>query len=167
MDPLTLSGIGLRSAESRAGLIRSVGRWFGGGTSAAADSVAGMVESVGKACRWSEQQRVLEQKMAMLPPEQQIQLETLKIQLQQLEVERQKLVLADQQAAHHEQQETIRNGDNATDSYGARRARCWPAFPVTAVWPMCCCSPAARLPEPLPVPEVSRCICRHRTGISR
>ncbi len=32
---------------------------------------------------------------------------------------------------------------------------------------MCCCSPAARLPEPLPVPEVSRCICHHRTGISR
>lgn len=46
-----------------------------------------------------------------------MQLETLKVQLQQLEVERQKLVLADEQAAHHEQQETIRNGDNAADSY--------------------------------------------------
>ncbi len=49
-----------------------------------------------------------------------MQMETLKVQLQQLEVERQKLMLADQQAAHHEQQETIRNGDNATDSYVPR-----------------------------------------------
>ncbi|EJV2183552.1 hypothetical protein N6J49_005006, partial [Escherichia coli] len=46
MDPLTLSGIASVLLKAGPGLIRSVGRWFGGGTSAAADSVAGMVESV-------------------------------------------------------------------------------------------------------------------------
>ncbi|EIW7044678.1 hypothetical protein ACVFL8_005468, partial [Escherichia coli] len=79
MDPLTLSGIASVLLKAGPGLIRSVGRWFGGGTSAAADSVAGMVESVRESLPVAEQQRVLEQKMAMLPPEQQIQLETLKI----------------------------------------------------------------------------------------
>ncbi|MFV2241774.1 hypothetical protein ACNITM_27780, partial [Escherichia coli] len=117
MDPLTLSGIASVLLNAGPGLIRSVGRWFGGSTSAAADSVAGMVESVRESLPVAEQQRILEQKLVMLSPEQLMQLETLKVQLQQLEVERQKLVLADQQAAHHEQQETIRNGDNATDSY--------------------------------------------------
>ncbi|EFO1598000.1 hypothetical protein DWS26_14310 [Escherichia coli] len=117
MDPLTLSGIASVLLKAGPGLIRSVGRWFGGSTSAAADSVAGMVESVRESLPVAEQQRILEQKLVMLSPEQLMQMETLKIQLQQLEVERQKLVLADQQAAHHEQQETIRNGDNATDSY--------------------------------------------------
>jgi len=60
---------------------------------------------------------VLEQKLAQLPPEQLVQLETLKVQLQQFQLERDKAQMADQQAAHHEQQETIRNGDNATDEY--------------------------------------------------
>ncbi|MCZ5371615.1 hypothetical protein O5698_00575 [Escherichia coli] len=46
MDPLTLSGIASVLLKAGPGLIRSVGRWFGGSTSAAADSVAGMVESV-------------------------------------------------------------------------------------------------------------------------
>ncbi|HIA9516644.1 TPA: hypothetical protein ACWSXN_005403, partial [Escherichia coli] len=115
MDPLTLSGIASVLLKAGPGLIRSVGRWFGGSTSAAADSVAGMVESVRESLPVTEQQRILEQQLTALSPEQLMQLETLKVQLQQLEVERQKLVLADEQAAHHEQQETIRNGDNAAD----------------------------------------------------
>ncbi|EEM6850047.1 hypothetical protein DFQ87_24360, partial [Salmonella enterica subsp. enterica serovar Montevideo] len=83
MDPLTLSGIASVLLKAGPGLIRSVGRWFGGGTAAAADSVAGMVESVRDNLPEAEQQRVLEQKMVMLSPEQLMQLETLKFQLQQ------------------------------------------------------------------------------------
>lgn len=98
-------------------LVRTVGGWFGGDAARAADSVAGIVETVSSAINPAEQQRVLEQKLAQLPPEQLVQLESLKVQLEQYQLERDKAVLADQQAAHHEQQETIRNGDNATDIY--------------------------------------------------
>lgn len=52
MDPLTLSGIASVLLKAGPGLIRSVGRWFGGSTSAAADSVAGMVENVRDSLRW-------------------------------------------------------------------------------------------------------------------
>ncbi len=117
MDPLTLSVIAAVLLKAGPGLIRSVGGWLGGGTAATADTVAGMVENIRSSLPETEQQRVLEQKMATLAPEQLLQLETLKFQLQQLDAERQKAVLADRQAAHHEQQETIRNGDSAADSY--------------------------------------------------
>lgn len=79
--------------------------------------MASIVETVNGAINPADQQRVLEQKLAQLPPEQLIQLEGLKVQLQQFQLERDKAQMADQQAAHHEQQETIRNGDNATDEY--------------------------------------------------
>ncbi|MBN0530963.1 hypothetical protein JTM40_34020, partial [Pseudomonas aeruginosa] len=98
-------------------LVRTVGGWFGSDTSRAADSVASIVETVNGAINPADQQRVLEQKLAQLPPEQLVQLETLKVQLQQFQLERDKAQMADQQAAQHEQQETIRNGDNATDEY--------------------------------------------------
>lgn len=98
-------------------LVRTVGGWFGSDTARAADSVASIVETVNGAISPVDQQRVLEQKLAQLPPEQLVQLETLKVQLQQFQLEREKAQMADQQAAHHEQQETIRNGDNATDEY--------------------------------------------------
>ncbi len=97
--------------------MRTVGSWFGGDAAKTADSVAGIVESVNGAINPQDQQRVLEQKLAQLPPEQFVQLESLKVQLEQYQLERDKSLLADQQAAHHEQQETIRNGDNATDEY--------------------------------------------------
>ena len=81
MDPLTLSGIASVLLKAGPGLIRSVGRWFGGSTSAAADSVAGMVESVRESLPVTEQQRILEQQLTALSPEQLMQLETLKVQL--------------------------------------------------------------------------------------
>ncbi|VFS20563.1 Uncharacterised protein [Serratia liquefaciens] len=98
-------------------LVRTVGGWFGSDTAKAADSVASIVETVNGSINPADQQRVLEQKLAQLPPEQFVQIETLKVQLQQLQLERDKAQMADQQAAQHEQQETIRNGDNATDEY--------------------------------------------------
>ena len=117
MDPITLSTVASVLLKAGPSLVRTVGGWFGSDTSRAADSVASIVETVNGAINPADQQRVLEQKLAQLPPEQLVQLETLKVQLQQFQLERDKAQMADQQAAHHEQQETIRNGDNATDEY--------------------------------------------------
>ncbi|HDX8786095.1 TPA: hypothetical protein RQO42_005497 [Klebsiella michiganensis] len=119
MDPVTLSTIASVLLKAGPSLVRTVGGWFGGDstTAKAADSVASIVETVNDAINPADQQRVLEQKLAQLPPEQLVQLEGLKVQLQQFQMERDKAKMADQQAAHHEQQETIRNGDNATDEY--------------------------------------------------
>ncbi|VGA76681.1 hypothetical protein [Klebsiella pneumoniae] len=119
MDPITLSTVASVLLKAGPSLVRTVGGWFGGdsATAKAADSVASIVETVNGAINSADQQRVLEQKLAQLPPEQLVQLETLKVQLQQFQLERDKAQMADQQATHHEQQETIRNGDNATDEY--------------------------------------------------
>ena len=119
MDPVTLSTIASVLLKAGPSLVRTVGGWFGSDstTAKAADSVASIVETVNGAINPADQQRVLEQKLEQLPPEQLIQLEGLKVQLQQFQLERDKAQMADQQAAHHEQQETIRNGDNATDEY--------------------------------------------------
>ncbi|AKL07146.1 Uncharacterised protein [Klebsiella oxytoca] len=119
MDPVTLSTIASVLLKAGPSLVRTVGGWFGSDstTAKAADSVASIVETVNGAINLADQQRVLEQKLAQLPPEQLVQLEGLKVQLQQFQLERDKAQMADQQAAHHEQQETIRNGDNATDEY--------------------------------------------------
>ena len=117
MDPITLSTVASVLLKAGPSLVRTVGGWFGSDTSRAADSVASIVETVNGAINPADQQRVLEQKLAQLPPEQLVQLETLKVQLQQFQLERDKAQMADRQAAQHEQQETIRNGDNATDEY--------------------------------------------------
>ena len=117
MDPITLSTVASVLLKAGPSLLRTVGGWFGGDAAKTADSVAGVVENVGNAINPADQQRVLEQKLAQLPPEQFVQLESLKVQLEQFQLERDKAQLADKQAAHHEQQETIRNGDNATDEY--------------------------------------------------
>ncbi|WP_368927162.1 hypothetical protein [Citrobacter freundii] len=117
MDPVTLTTIASVLLKAGPSLVRTVGGWFGGDAARTADSVASIVETVNGAITPQDQQRVLEQKLAQLPPEQFVQLESLKVQLEQYQLERQKALLADQQAAHHEQQETIRNGDNATDEY--------------------------------------------------
>ncbi|SYT14744.1 hypothetical protein [Klebsiella pneumoniae] len=117
MDPITLSTVASVLLKAGPSLVRTVGGWFGSDTARAADSVASIVETVNGAINPVDQQRVLEQKLAQLPPEQLVQLETLKVQLQQFQLERDKAQMADQQAAQHEQQETIRNGDNATDEY--------------------------------------------------
>ncbi|MCZ6928695.1 hypothetical protein GST45_17675 [Serratia marcescens] len=122
MDPITLTTVASAVLKAGPSVLRTVGGWFGGDTAKTAESVAGIVENVNGAVNPQDQQRVLEQKLAQLPAEQLVQLETLKVQLQQFQLERDKAVLADQQAAHHEQQDTIRNGDNAVDEY-VRRTR--------------------------------------------
>lgn len=110
MDPVTLTTIASVLMKAGPSLLRTVGGWFGGDTARTADSVAGIVENVNSVINPQDQQRVLEQKLAALPPEQFVQLQSLKVQIEQFQLERDKAVLADRQAAHHEQQETIRNG---------------------------------------------------------
>ncbi|WP_209634642.1 MULTISPECIES: hypothetical protein [Serratia] len=122
MDPITISTLAGVLMKAGPSVLRSVGSWFGGDAAKAADSVAGIVETVNSAVNPQDQQRVLEQKLAQLPPEQLVKLEGLKVQLEQFQLERDKAHLADQQAAHHEQQETIRNGDDSVDEY-VRRTR--------------------------------------------
>lgn len=117
MDPITLSTIASVLLKAGPSLVRTIGGLFGGDTAKTANSVAGIVESVNGAINPQNQQQVLAQKLASLPPEQFVQLESLKVQLEQFQLERDKALLADQQSAQHEQQETIRNGDNATDEY--------------------------------------------------
>lgn len=122
MDPITISSVAGVLMKAGPSVLRAVGSWFGADSAKTADSVAGMVEAVNSAVNPQDRQRVLEQKLAALPPEQLVQLESLKVELEKIQAERDKTRLADQQAAHHEQQETIRNGDDATDEY-VRRTR--------------------------------------------
>lgn len=117
MDPVTLSTIASALLKAGPSLVRTVGGWFGSDTARAADSVASIVETVNGAINPADQQRVLEQKLLSQPPEQLVQLETLKAIAAAAPAGADKAQMADQQAAHHEQQETIRNGDNATDEY--------------------------------------------------
>lgn len=122
MDPITISTLAGVLMKAGPSVLRSIGSWFGSDAAKAADSVAEIVETVNSAVSPQDQQRVLEQKLAQLPPEQLVKLEGLKVQLEQFQLERDKARLADQQAAHHEQQETIRNGDDSVDEY-VRRTR--------------------------------------------
>ncbi|VVA47007.1 hypothetical protein SERVES_00710 [Serratia ficaria] len=122
MDPITISAVASVLMKAGPAVLRSVGNLFGGDTAKTADSVAGIVEAVHGAVNPQDQQRVLEQKLAQLSPAEFVQLQSLKVQLEQFQLERDKALLADQQAAHHEQQETIRSGDNAVDEY-VRRTR--------------------------------------------
>lgn len=117
MDPITLSSIASVLLKAGPAVLRTVGGWFGSDAAKTADSVAVIVESVNSAVNPQDQQRVLENALAQLPPEQLVQLESLKVQLHQIQLDREKAAFADQQSAQHEQQETIRNGDNATDEY--------------------------------------------------
>ncbi|POT25337.1 hypothetical protein C3433_18110 [Citrobacter freundii] len=117
MDPLTLSAVSAVLLKAGPSLLRTVGGWFGGGAAGTAASVAGIIEAVSDAVSPQDRQRILEQTLAQLPPEKLIQLETLKVELERILSDGKKALLADQQAAHTEQQTTIRNGDNATDDY--------------------------------------------------
>ncbi|HBC0987584.1 TPA: hypothetical protein IGZ61_002256 [Escherichia coli] len=103
-------------------ILRTVGGWFGDGVAKVADNVADMVEAVTTSTAPTEQQRTLERWLQTLPPEQLAQLSSLHVQLEQITLDRDQAVLADRQATHREQQDTIRNGDNAASDY-VRRTR--------------------------------------------
>ncbi|ELM7848522.1 hypothetical protein Q2Q29_000903, partial [Escherichia coli] len=81
MDPVTISTVASVLMKAGPSLLRTVGGWFGGDTARTADSVAGIVENVNSVINPQDQQRVLEQKLAALPPEQFVQLQSLKVQI--------------------------------------------------------------------------------------
>lgn len=103
-------------------ILRTVGGWFGDNVAAVADNVADMVEAVTTNTAPAERQQTMEQWLQSLPPEQLAALSSIHVQIEQISLERDNAVLADRQSAQREQQDTIRNGDNAANDY-VRRTR--------------------------------------------
>lgn len=103
-------------------LLRGIASLFGGNDTA--NKVADIVEQVGSITGLTPEQKIAKtaEKIAALPPEVLLGLEKLKVELEREQTRRQELSYQDQQTTHRETQQTIRNGDNATDEY-VRRTR--------------------------------------------
>ncbi len=97
-------------------LIRGIASLFGG--SDTANKVADMVEQVSGIGFTAEQQQAnIEQQLMRLPPEAIADLQKLKVELEKEQTRRLELQLADQQSEQATTQQTIREGDVATDTY--------------------------------------------------
>ncbi|MGY3895850.1 hypothetical protein [Aeromonas enterica] len=97
-------------------LIRGISAMFGG--SDTANKVADMVEQVSGIGFTAEQQQAnIEQQLMRLPPEAIADLQKLKVELEKEQTRRLELQLADQQSEQASTQQTIRDGDGATDTY--------------------------------------------------
>ena len=97
-------------------LIRGISAMFGG--SDTANKVADMVEQVSGIGFTAEQQQAnIEQQLMRLPPEAIADLQKLKVELEKEQTRRLELQLADQQSEQATTQQTIREGDIATDTY--------------------------------------------------
>lgn len=98
-------------------LIRGIAGMFGG--SKTADKVADMVEQVsGIGLTAAQQQASIEEQLGSITdPAVLVELQKLKNEMEKEQTRRLELQLADQQSEQHETQETIRNGDAATDTY--------------------------------------------------
>lgn len=97
-------------------LIRGISAMFGG--SDTANKVADMVEQVSGIGFTAEQQQAnIEQQLMRLPPEAIADLQKLKVELEKEQTRRLELQLADQQSEQATTQQTIREGDVATDTY--------------------------------------------------
>ncbi|MDX7810956.1 hypothetical protein [Aeromonas caviae] len=98
-------------------MIRGIAGWFGG--SETANKVADMVEQVsGIGLTAAQQQASIEEQLGRITdPAALVELQKLKIEMEREQTRRQELQLADRQSEQHETQETIRNGDTATDTY--------------------------------------------------
>lgn len=98
-------------------LIRGIAGMFGG--SKTADKVADMVEQVsGIGLTAAQQQASIEEQLGRITdPVVLVELQKLKNEMEKEQTRRQELELQDNQAEQHETQETIRNGDAATDTY--------------------------------------------------
>ncbi|MEG0010376.1 MAG: hypothetical protein RR721_20250 [Aeromonas sp.] len=97
--------------------IRGIAGMFGG--SKTADKVADMVEQVsGIGLTAAQQQASIEEQLGRITdPAVLVELQKLKNEMEKEQTRRQELELQDRQAEQHETQETIRNGDAATDTY--------------------------------------------------
>lgn len=97
-------------------MIRGIVSLFGG--SDTANKVADMVEQVSGIGFTAEQQQAnIEQQLMRLPPEAIADLQKLKVELEKEQTRRLELQLADQQSEQATTQQTIREGDVATDTY--------------------------------------------------
>ncbi|MGU5685223.1 hypothetical protein ACV1DN_13520 [Aeromonas allosaccharophila] len=98
-------------------LIRGIASMFGG--SDTANKVADMVEQVsGLGLTPGQQQASIEEQLGRITdPTVLVELQKLKNEMEKEQTRRLELQLADQQSEQHETQETIRNGDAATDTY--------------------------------------------------
>lgn len=102
-------------------LIRAVGGMFGGTTSAAANTVADLVDGV-KGLPADVAEARLAEKMAKLPPETLLEFEKVKVRLAEIEKEREANRLAAETAQHNATQETARTEAQSDDAY-VRRTR--------------------------------------------
>ena len=98
-------------------LIRGIAGLFGG--SDTANKVADMVEQVsGIGLTAAQQQASIEEQLGRITdPAVLVELQNLKSEMEKEQTRRLELQLADRQSEQHETQETIRNGDTATDTY--------------------------------------------------
>lgn len=97
-------------------MIRGIASLFGG--SETANKVADMVEQVsGIGFNAELQQANIEQQLMRLPPEAIADLQKLKVELEKEQTRRRELETADLQAEQASTQQTIREGDSATDEY--------------------------------------------------
>lgn len=97
-------------------MIRGIASLFGG--SETANKVADMVEQVSGIGFTAEQQQAnIEQQLMRLPPEAIADLQKLKNEMEKEQTRRLELQLSDQQAEQATTQQTIREGDGATDTY--------------------------------------------------
>lgn len=115
MDPITL----LLTAGPT--LIRVAGSLFGGKTSETANTVAGLVDAVSGLPAAARKEK-LEQQIAQLPPEAQVQLQALQVQLVKIEQEREAARLTAETAQQAQVQETSRVEAQSSDEY-VRRTR--------------------------------------------
>ncbi|WP_047709070.1 hypothetical protein [Plesiomonas sp. ZOR0011] len=116
MIPL-ISAIAALAVQSGPALIRGISSMFGG--SATADKVADVVEQVSNlGMSTSQQEAVIADRLSSIDdPAVLADLQRLKVELEKEQTRRQELQLQDNQAAHAEAQQTIREGDNAKDEY--------------------------------------------------
>ena len=98
-------------------MIRGIAGWFGG--SETANKVADMVEQVsGIGLTAAQQQASIEDQLGHITdPAVLVELDKLRVEMEKEQTRRLELQLADKQSEQHETQETIRNGDTATDTY--------------------------------------------------
>ncbi len=118
--PLPLiTGIASLALEYGPAAIRGIASMFGGSNTA--NKVADAVEKADALFGVSKAQKELaitrELQSLQLTPDALVELEQIKVELEKQKTRRQELDLSDKQDSHHETQETIRNGDNASDEY--------------------------------------------------
>lgn len=102
-------------------LIRTIGGLFGGKTSEAANTVAGLVDEV-KGLPAAVAEEKLAEKMAKLPPETLLEFERVRVRLAEIEKDREANRLAAETARHNATQETARVEAQSSDEY-VRRTR--------------------------------------------